>query len=172
MHALQPLIVPEIIARIGMRWWNAGGASVAGSVVRKAVIKHNIGNFGGVFDELYDAHPKSLSALLRQLRAAQGHAAKQHRERIAELVANLFRRTVDPQVNWVKKTVFGVKDGGSILPDEHPVVTELLKGQFPKGALVPEPSLSLMPCTLTHSLPLQTGSNLYFSRVANPNQLF
>ena len=47
VHALQPQIVPEIIARVGMRWWNAGSASVA---VRKAVITHNIGNFGEIFD--------------------------------------------------------------------------------------------------------------------------
>ena len=31
--ALQPLIVPEIIARAGMRWWNAQDAAIAGSVV-------------------------------------------------------------------------------------------------------------------------------------------
>ena len=64
VHALQPKIVPpEIIARIGMRWWNASCTAVAGtlgSVVCKAVIKHNLGDFGGIFDELHDALPKSL----------------------------------------------------------------------------------------------------------------
>ena len=149
VHALQPQIVPEIIARVGMRWWNAGSASVAGSVVRKAVITHNIGNFGEIFDELHEAQPKSLQGLLRQLRATQGHAAKNHREKIAQGVANLFCQTADPQTNWVKETVFGVKDGAPIPSNEHPVMLELLKGPFPKGSLVP--SLALMPGTLTFS---------------------
>ena len=48
----------------------------------------------------------------------------------------------------VKETVF-VKDGAPIPPDEHPVMRELLKGPFPKGALVL--SLALMPGTLTLS---------------------
>ena len=143
MHALQPQIVPEIIARIGMRWWNASCATVAGSVVRNDVIKHNLGNFGSIFDELHDALPKSLQALLRQLRISQGHAGKQHRDRVAEGVASLFHQTADPQTTWVKEAVFGVKDGAPILSDEHPVMLELLKGPISKGALVP--SLALMP---------------------------
>ena len=40
-----------------------------------------------------------------------------------------------------------VKDGAPILADEHPVMRELLKGPFLKGALVL--SLALMPGTLT-----------------------
>ena len=48
----------------------------------------------------------------------------------------------------VKEAVF-VKGGALILSDEHPVMRELLKGPFPKGALVP--SLALMPGTLTPS---------------------
>ena len=139
--------------RLGMLWWNASCATVAGSVVCKAVIKHNLGNFGckfgSIFDELHDALPKSLQALLRQLRISQGHAAKQYRDRLAEGVASLFCQTADPQMNWVKETVFVVKDGAPILSDEHPVMRELLKGPFPKGA--PVPSLAVMPGSLTPS---------------------
>ena len=68
---------------------------------------------------------------------------------MAEAVAALFHQTADPQINWVKETFFGVKDGAPILSDEHPVMRELLKGPFPKGALVP--FLALMPDTLTPS---------------------
>ena len=138
-----------MITRIGMRWWNASCATVAGSVVRNDVIKHNLGNFGSIFDELHDALPKSLQALLLQLCISQGHAGKQHRDRVAEGVASLFHQTADIQTNWVKETVFGVKDGAPILSDEHPFMQEVLKGPIPKGALVP--SLALMPGTLTPS---------------------
>ena len=51
-------------------------------------------------------------------------------------------------ITRVKETVF-VKDGAPILSDKHPVMQELLKGPFPKGALVL--SLALMPGTLTPS---------------------
>ena len=68
---------------------------------------------------------------------------------MAEGVASLFCQTAESQTNWVKETVFGVKDGAQILSDEHPVMRELLKGPFPKGALVP--SFALMPATLTPS---------------------
>ena len=68
---------------------------------------------------------------------------------MADGVANLFCQTAEPQTNWVKETVFGVKDGAQILSDEHPVMRAMLKGPFPKGALLP--SLALMPVTLTPS---------------------
>ena len=66
---------------------------------------------------------------------------------MAEAVAALFHQTADPQINWVKETVFGVKDGAPILSGTHPVMEELMKGSFPKGVHVP--SLALMPGTLT-----------------------
>ena len=46
-------IVQEIIARIGMLWWNASCTTVAGSVVHKAVIKYNLGKVSCIFDELH-----------------------------------------------------------------------------------------------------------------------
>ena len=62
----------------------------------------------------------------------------------------------EPQTvtNWVKEAVFGVtvnaaSEGAPILSDEHPVMRELLKGPFPKGA--PVPSLAVMPGSLTPS---------------------
>ena len=78
VHALQPEIVPEIIARIGMRWWKSGSSQVAGSVLRNAVIKYNLGNFGEVFDELFEAQPKSLGWVLMKLRQSHGHAVRAH----------------------------------------------------------------------------------------------
>ena len=53
---------------------------------------------------------------------------------MAEAVAALFHQTADPQINWVKETVFGVKDGAPILSGTHPVMEELMKGPFhPRG---------------------------------------
>ena len=68
-------------------------------MVSKAVIKHNLGNFGRIFDELHDALPKSLQVLLLQLRVSQGHAAKQYRCRMSEGVKSLFCQPAEPQTN-------------------------------------------------------------------------
>ena len=114
MHALQPEAVPEIIARFGMRWWKTGSSRVAASVVRNAVIRNNIGNFGDVFNELYSAKPKSLTTLLVKLLASHGHAARVHRAEVANLIGRLFHKTADPRTNFVKEHVFGVKDGTPI----------------------------------------------------------
>ena len=76
VDALQPEIVPEIIASISMRWLNTGSAQVEGSVLHNAVIKHNLRNFGVVFDELFAAQPKSLMWGLIKLRQSHRHAIR------------------------------------------------------------------------------------------------
>lgn len=145
VHALQPIIVPEIIARCGMRWWNAATAHLVGSIVRSAVINHNVGNFGRVFDELYSAHPPSLKIVLRKLRAGHQHCAKFHHSRIARVISSLFRQTSDPLVNYVKDKVFGVKDGAPILADDHPVIIHLQKGDDRDAPLLAMKRLSHKP---------------------------
>lgn len=136
MHKLQPLIVPELIARVGMRWWNAASSKVAASVVRNAVIQSNLGSFGALFDELYEADTSSLSKLLQKLRTSHGHAARDHHGRMAILIARLFQTTYDPRINFVKEKVFGVKDGASILSPDHPVMLHL-NNLRPKGTRLP-----------------------------------
>ena len=148
VHALQPAIVPEIIARYGMRWWNTESSKVAASVLRNAVINNNLGNYGEVFDELYEALPKSLDRVLVRLRTSHGHAAKAHHAKMAIAIGRLFRKTSDPRTNFVKEQAFGVKDGEPILSDDHPVMKHLM-GLKSKGA--PVHSLALLPGLLTPS---------------------
>ena len=128
---------------------NASGPAHPPQLSTGALSRRGIGNFGDSFDELHDAVQKSLPLLLAHLRMPQGHAWKHHRAKMAEAVAALFHETADPQINWVKETVFGVKDGAPLLSGTHPVMEELMKGPFLKGAHVP--SLVLMSGTLTPS---------------------
>ena len=114
LHALPPEIVPEIIARIGMRWWNTGSSQVAQSVLRNAVIKYNLGNFGEVFDELFEAQPKSLGWVLMKLCQSHGHV-RAHHGKMASVIASLFSKTVEPRTNFVQNKVFGVKEGAPTL---------------------------------------------------------
>ena len=84
---------------------------MAESVVSNAVIKHDLGNFGDVFDELHGAQQISLTLVLAKLLMGHEHAAKHHRERMALGVSSLFYQTADSQTNFVKEKVFRVNDG-------------------------------------------------------------
>jgi len=125
VKALQPILVPEIIARNGMRWWNAHCNLQVTNVLREVVVKHNLGNFGPSYDQLREAKPAQELFVLRVLRTSHAHAAKSHQIRTARIVAKLFRKTIDPAVNYVKSKVFGIEDGAPILGDAHPLVMEL-----------------------------------------------
>ena len=64
--------------------------------------------------------------LVLHLRNSQAHAARNFRERIQYLVAELFNQSTDEAVNYVKQTVFGVSNGNPILSDDQPVVVAML----------------------------------------------
>ena len=135
VHRIQPLFVPELIARCGMRWWNAETNDNATSILRRVVIDHNIGGYGPVYDALRDKDAKMQLKVLQHLRLSQQHTAPNHMKATSALIAKLFRATPDPQeanVNYVKKAVFGVEDGGPILPANHPVYAAMEKAL--KGA--------------------------------------
>ena len=132
-----------------MRWWNTGSSQVAGSILRNAVIKYNLGNFGEVFDELFEAQMKSLGWVLMKVCQSHGHAVRAHHGMMVSVIASLFSKTVDPRTIFVKDKVFGVKHGAPILSDDHPVMKHLITPPFAKGALVP--TLALMPGSLRPS---------------------
>lgn len=125
VHAIHPRLVPHIIARCGMRWWNAACNPCVTSVVREVVVKNNLGNFGPSYDMLRKNKPDSEGHLLARLRTSHSHTAKQHHFRAAATIAKLFRETTDPAVNWVKFKVFGIENGAPLLADDHPLMKEL-----------------------------------------------
>jgi len=125
VYEIHPILVPEIIARCGMRWWNAHCNSEVKCVLREVILKHNLGRFGALYDMLRESSPASEKTLLRILRAAHQHAGKIHHQRMSALVAKLFRTTKDPAVNYVKSKVFGIEDGAPILGNDHPLIIAL-----------------------------------------------
>ena len=82
--------MPELIARCGMRWWNATSVPVVGSVVRNAVIPHNFGDFGGIFDRLYEQKQAKPEGTLGVLLTSHVHCAKDHHDRLALIISKLF----------------------------------------------------------------------------------
>lgn len=125
VYVLQPLFVPEIIARCGMRWWNAHCNADITNVLREIVVRHNLGQFGPLYDKLREAKPASELAVLRVLRTSHQHTAKDHFWRTAAIVEKLFRQTNTPAINYVKSKVFGIENGAPILDDDHPLIQEL-----------------------------------------------
>ena len=135
MHKIQPLFVPEIIARCGMRWWNAEANQISTSILRRVIIDYNLGGYGQYYDELRDRNPKKDAKVLQHLRMSQQHTATNHMRSTLAIMGKLFRATPQQQearVNYVKKAVFGVEDCGPILPADHLFYTVMVKAL--KGA--------------------------------------
>jgi hypothetical protein len=66
MYALHSIFVPKIVARCGMRWWDAHCNAQVTNVLREIVVKHNLGHFGPSYDMLREATSASdLAVLLR-----------------------------------------------------------------------------------------------------------
>jgi predicted GNAT family acetyltransferase len=84
------------------------------------------------YDDMRKFYPAGETTMvIRFLRSGQ-HAARQHRENVAKIVASLFKDTpTDAALVHVKKEVFGVEGGKAIMKDDHPAITALLG--LPKG---------------------------------------
>jgi hypothetical protein len=167
VHAIQPMFVPEIIARCGMRWWNAQFNPQITNVLRELVVKYNLGCFGEVYDKLREVRPASELDVLRVLRTSHQHTSKEHHYRMNMLALKLFRDTVDPAVNYVKSKVFGIEDGKPILGADHPLMKELM-AQTSGRVLMELPFLCF---TSDHLRFLQMGRRRFFSRISAASSL-
>jgi len=132
VNKLNVFLVPEIIARFGLRWHSAVINPMLQNLMRNAITSHNIGGYGPRYEELYEENPEAELKMVQKLRASHAHTIRKHRERLATTVSQFFLQTTDPVINWAKEKVFHITDGGPILPDSHPVMAELLEAA-PKG---------------------------------------
>ena len=67
VHRLQPVIIPEIIARFGYRWHLAAINNKLPPIIRAAVQRLNIGGYGDVYDTLRASDPGAEIKLVRLL---------------------------------------------------------------------------------------------------------
>ena len=63
--------------------------------------------------------------MLQQLLNAHNKTAKNHRDKIRTLVSALFDESFDPMLEAIKQDLFGVEDGGRIVPCNHPTLQDL-----------------------------------------------
>ena len=127
VRGVQRELVPRIIAGLGYRWHNKVSRDDMIQVMRAIAMGR-----GGLFvhwDALDARSPKSSNAHQLGCKVAQSHAhaAKNHRDYVAGGVSALFQATPnDPALVWVKNEVFGIADGGPIIPPDHPVIQEMV----------------------------------------------
>jgi hypothetical protein len=134
LHRLSATLTAQVIARIGVRWHNAHNKDVIASIIRDHVIQTDMDQIADSYDDMRKSYPAGeMLMVTRFLRTGQ-HAARQHRENVAKIVASLFKDTpTDAALVYVKKEVFGVEDGSAIMLPDHPAIKALLglqKGGF------------------------------------------
>jgi hypothetical protein len=95
--------------------------------VRLLVVTNNLGGYGESYDALRVNDPKREGKMVKHLRDSQQHTATIYMNSSSTLIAKLFRATPasETYLNHVKLTIFGVKDGASMLATDHPVYADM-----------------------------------------------
>ena len=128
MRKIQSRLVSRAIALLGIRWSSSVHRAQIGPIVQSIVVQ---GGLGGIesdakYKELKSASVKGDFHLLQQIQQTQNKTAKQHRDKIQELVAVLFEETTDPMLAAIKQDLFSVENGGPIVPLDHRVITDMM----------------------------------------------
>ena len=80
--------------------------------MRYLVQAHDVENLGDVYEPLQANSKKAEDNVVARILRSGAHAARQHRQRVSDLVRQLFEHTPDDvEMMHVKETVFGVKGG-------------------------------------------------------------
>ena len=113
VRKLTPSFVPEIISRCGNRWNAAANKPNAASIMRYLVTSLDIHRLGASYIGLQGNSKKAEEYVVGRVLRAGAHAVRGHRHRVADTVRHLLlEQTVDdPEMEYVKETVFGVSGG-------------------------------------------------------------
>ena len=129
LRRVTPLLIPELISRLGNKWHGAHNRSIAANMLRHVVLAEDIDQMGssGLYDRLASAYPKEERMVLTRILRTGQHAARKHRLNLAALVRALFEQTPPSEADmlYIKETVFGVKEGAPIMASNHPAIVEL-----------------------------------------------
>jgi hypothetical protein len=81
--------------------------------MRYLVQEHDVENLGALYEPLQANSKKAEDAVVARILRSGAHAARQHRQRVSDLVRQLFEHTLpdDDEMMYVKETVFCVKGG-------------------------------------------------------------
>ena len=121
-------LVIRLVTLLGLRWSSSVHRQQCGPIVQSIVVQ---GKQGGI-----DTDAKYISAkatglkgdfhMLQQLQFAHNKTAKNHRDKLRNIVAALFDESFDdPMLDAIKLDLFGVENGGRIVPRDHPTLQQM-----------------------------------------------
>jgi hypothetical protein len=141
-------VVIRLVTLLGLRWSSSLHRQQCSPIVQSIVVQ---GKQGGI-----DTDAKYISAkatgvkgdfhMLQQLQFAHNKTAKNHSDKIRNIVAALFDESFDdPILDAIKSDLFGVENGGQIVPRDHPTLLQM-------QALPPPLRNGMHPCDPTRAL--------------------
>ena len=121
-------VVIRLVTLLGLRWSSSLHRQQCSPIVQSIVVQ---GKQGGIdtdtkYISLKATGVKGDFHMLQQLQYAHNKTAKNHRDKVRNLVAALFDESFDdPMLDAIKLDLFGVEDGGRIVPRDHPTLQEM-----------------------------------------------
>jgi hypothetical protein len=128
MRKIQAGCVGWLVNLLGNRWSGSLCRGQVAPIVQHIVISNGLGGIDSSdkYTACKHAAPKSEFHFLQSIQQTQNKTAKQHRDKIREIVMDFFSATSDKIINTIKKELFDVADGAPIVGRDHPVVQEMM----------------------------------------------
>ncbi len=150
MRKIQAGVVARLCALLGVRWSSSLNLGHVGPMVQEIVVTAGLAGVdsNAKYIELKAASVKGDFYFLQQIQHTQNKTAKNHRDKIQELVVSFFVQTSDPMINSIKWELFEVADGKPIVGHDHPAVQDMMQLPPPYAygmAAAPVLSRTLLP---------------------------
>jgi hypothetical protein len=130
MLKIQGGCVSWLVNLLGICWSGSLCRGHVAPIMQHIVISNGSGgiNASDKYTACKHAAAKSEFYFLQSIQQTQHKTAKQHRDKIREIVMDFFSATSDKMINTVKKELFDDADGAPILVvgRDHPVVQEMM----------------------------------------------
>jgi hypothetical protein len=128
MRKIQAGCVAWLVNLLGIRWSGSLCRGQVAPIVQHLVLRQGLGGIDSSdkYSACKNAAQKSEFHFLQSIQQTQNKTAKQHRDKIREIVMDFFSATSDKIINTIKKELFDVADGAPIVGRDHPVVQEMM----------------------------------------------
>jgi hypothetical protein len=128
MRKIQAGCVAWLVNLLGIRWSSSVCRAQVAPIVQFLVLRAGLGGIDSSdkYSACKNAGLKSEFHFLQSIQQTQNKTAKQHRDKIRELVMEFFTATSDKMINTIKQEVFDVADGAPIVGRDHPVVQAMM----------------------------------------------
>ena len=128
MRKIQAGCVAWLVNLLGIRWSSSVCRAQVAPIVQFLVLRAGLGGIDSSdkYSACKNAGLKSEFHFLQSIQQTQNKTAKQHRDKIRELVMEFFTATSDKMINTIKQELFDVADGAPIVGRDHPVMQAMM----------------------------------------------